>query len=178
MLDFGAQIYKKLFRFNAGRFAVILLILRPEKFNLVKPIAIRLATVADFETVYNFINLLEGEILDETKQRAIFAENLIDPNVIYLLAFADESPVGFLSLHIQNLMHHAGKIGEIQEMYVTESARSLGIGKQLIDRIKAIAKERNVIQVEVTSRLARAAAHRFYEREDFAFTHKKFLHKL
>jgi PhnO protein len=143
-----------------------------------KPISIRLATSDDFQTVYNFINLLEYTVLDEPTQRQLYDENLNNPNIIYLLAFADEQPMGFGSLHIQNLMHHAGKIGEIQELYVDESARGLGIGKQLTDKIKAIAKERNVIQVEVTSRLARQDAHRFYEREGFAFTHKKFLHKL
>lgn len=137
----------------------------------------RLATSSDFKVVYNFINLLEDLVYDESIQRALYEENLKNPDIIYLLAFDEEKPLGYLSLHIQNLMHHAGKIGEIQELYVDETARGLGIGKQLTDAIKAMAKERNVIQVEVTSRLARQDAHRFYEREGFAFTHKKFLHK-
>lgn len=142
-----------------------------------KPVTIRFATAADFRSVYDFINLLEDEIMDETTQRQLFIENIARPDVVYLLAFADEKPVGFLSCHIQNLMHHGGKIGEIQELYVDESARNLGIGKQLTDEIKSIAKSRNVIQLEVTSRLSRTSAHRFYEREGFGFTHKKFLLK-
>lgn len=135
---------------------------------------IRLAGTKDFETVYRFINLLEDETFDETTQQLLFAENIANPNIIYLLAFANEMPVGLLSCHIQNLLHHAGKVGEIQEMYVDASARSLGVGKKLIDRLKVIAQERNVVQLEVTSSFKRADAHRFYERENFIFTHKKF----
>lgn len=140
-------------------------------------IAIRTAAAEDFETVYHFINLLENEVMDAPTQRALFLENVVHPDIIYLLATTGEKPVGFLSCHIQNLMHHGGKIGEIQELYVDESARNLGIGKRLTDAVKAIAKSRNVIQLEVASRLSRTDAHRFYEREGFDFTHKKFLYK-
>ncbi|MFT3794120.1 GNAT family N-acetyltransferase [Flavobacterium sp.] len=138
------------------------------------PITIRMAVAEDFQTVYRFINLLEDDTFNETTQHLLFAENLANPNVVYLIAFADEKPVGLLSCHIQNLLHHAGKVGEIQEMYVEESARSLGVGKKLIDALKAIAQQRNLVQLEVTSSFKRADAHRFYERENFIFTHKKF----
>lgn len=141
------------------------------------PVDIRFATESDFESVYRFINLLENEVMDKTTQRALYLENVKHPDIVYLLAIVNEKPVGFLSCHVQNLMHHGGKIGEIQELYVDESARNLGIGKLLTDEIKSIAKSRNVIQLEVTSRLARTDAHRFYEREGFHFTHKKFLHQ-
>jgi len=143
-----------------------------------KPISLRLATLADFKAVYDFINLLENLVYDAAVQRRLYEENLKNPDIVYLLAFDNEKPLGLLSMHIQNLMHHAGRIGEIQEMYVDEAARSLGIGKQLMDEMRSIAKQRNVLQLEVTSRLARTDAHRFYEREGFAFTHKKFLYKL
>lgn len=142
------------------------------------PTTVRLCVASDFESVYRFINLLEDEIMHEPTQRRLYLENVNHPEIVYLLAEADGTPVGFLSLHIQKLMHHGGKIGEIQELYVDESARNLGIGKSLTDEIKTIAKSRNVIQIEVTSRLARTDAHRFYEREGFDFTHKKFLYKL
>lgn len=135
---------------------------------------IRNATAADFETVYDFINRLEDDILDRERQRAIFADNLSNPNILYLLAFSGNEPVGFLSLHIQNLLHHGGPIGEIQEMFVLEGARSLGVGKKLIDEIKRFANERGILQLEVTSSFRREAAHRFYEREGFVHTHKKF----
>lgn len=137
-------------------------------------ISTRMAVAEDFMTVYRFVNLLEDAVFDPTAQLLLFSENIANPNVVYLLAFSDGKPVGFLSCHIQNLLHHNGKVGEIQEMFVDESARSLGVGKKLITEIKAVARQRNVVQLEVTSSFKRNAAHRFYERENFIFTHKKF----
>ncbi len=141
-------------------------------------VSIRMAVAEDFKTIYRFVNLLEDEVFDEQTQHALFLENTANPKIIYLLAFAKNQPVGFLSCHIQNLLHHNGKVGEIQEMFVDESVRSLGVGKKLIDEIKTIAQSKNVVQLEVTSSFKRAAAHRFYERENFIFTHKKFTFKI
>lgn len=138
---------------------------------------IRFAIPDDFEAVYMFINELEDETMDRQIQKKIFIRNLSNPDIIYLLAFSDKNPVGFLSLHVQQLLHHGGPIGEIQEMYVSTEARSLGVGKRLIDEIKRIAKQRRIPQLEVTSSFKREDAHRFYEREGFAHTHKKFTWK-
>jgi PhnO protein len=138
---------------------------------------IRFAIPDDFEAVYAFINELEDEIMDVQIQKKIFTQNLSNPDIVYLLAFSDGKSIGFLSLHIQNLLHHGAPIGEIQEMYVSKEARSLGVGKLLVDEIKRIAKQRQIPQLEVTSGFKREDAHRFYEREGFAHTHKKFTWK-
>lgn len=143
-----------------------------------EPITIKHAGPADFETVYRFINCLEDDTFDRSAQQQLFLENISHPDIVYLLAFIKKESVGFLSCHIQKLLHHGGKIGEIQEMYVDEKARSLGVGQKLIDEIKTIARQKNVLQLEVTSSFRREAAHRFYEREKFVFTHKKFTHPL
>jgi PhnO protein len=141
-------------------------------------IQIRAATQDDFEYIYEFINLLEDEVFDRQKQWEIYLENAGNPNNIYLIAWAHSLAVGYLSCHIQNLLHHGGLVGEIQEMYVNENGRGHGIGKLLIDKTKEIARARGVLQLEVTSGFKREDAHRFYEREGFVNTHKKFTHKL
>ena len=141
-------------------------------------IHVRPATQEDFEYVYEFINLLEDEVFDKQRQWEIYLENAGNPNNIYLIAWAHNLAVGFLSCHIQYLLHHGGLVGEIQEMYVNENGRSHGIGKLLIEKLKEMAKARGVLQLEVTSSFRREDAHRFYEREGFAHTHKKFTHAL
>jgi PhnO protein len=141
-------------------------------------IHIRQATLDDFEYIYQFVNLLEDEVFDREKQWEIYLENAGDPNNIYLVAWAHNLAVGYLSCHFQNLLHHGGPVGEIQEMYVNENGRGHGIGKLLIDAVKEIATARGVLQLEVTSRFKREGAHRFYEREGFVHTHKKFTYKL
>ena len=139
-------------------------------------IQIRPATIDDFEYVYAFINLLEDEKFDRQRQWEIYLENAGNPNNIYLIAWAHSLAVGFLSCHVQNLLHHGGLVGEIQEMYVNENGH--GIGKRLVEGVAEIAKARGVLQLEVTSGFKREAAHRFYEREGFTNTHKKFTKKL
>jgi PhnO protein len=140
-------------------------------------VSVRSCTADDFDAVYRFINELEGDTLDREVQRRIFDANLANPDCMYLIASAGGKPVGFLSCHAQWLLHHGGKVGEIQEMYVAAQARSLGVGKLLIGILKDRANTAGVIQLEVTSSFKREAAHRFYERESFIFTHKKFVYK-
>jgi PhnO protein len=141
-------------------------------------IHIRQAEREDFQWIYQFVNELENQVFDEEKQYKIYLENTANPDHIYLLANIGSLPVGFLSCHVQNLLHHGGLVGEIQEMYVIENARNLGVGKKLTDRLKEIAAEKNVLQIEVTSSFKRESAHRFYQRERFEHTHKKFVYRL
>lgn len=139
---------------------------------------IRPVVADDFDQVYDFINALENHIFPKEKQLAIFLENLAHPKHIFLLAEIDNQAVGFLSCHVQNLIHHGGLVGEIQEMFVDEKYRSQQIGKQLLEALKTLAKENNLLQIEVTSGFKREQAHAFYEREGFPHTHKKFVWKV
>jgi PhnO protein len=140
-------------------------------------IHVRPAVEQDFDAIYQFVNELEDTVFDKDIQREIYIENAANHDHIYLIAKAHDIPVGFLSCHIQNLLHHGGRIGEIQEMYVIENVRNHGVGKLLLENLKEMAAAKHVIQLEVTSSFRREAAHQFYEREGFEFTHKKFVHK-
>ncbi|MBK9591885.1 MAG: GNAT family N-acetyltransferase [Crocinitomicaceae bacterium] len=137
-------------------------------------IQIRKAENKDFKLIYNFINELENAIFDEKIQQVIFSENLKNENIIYVLAFQNDEPAGFISCHAQWLLHHAALIGEIQEMIVAEKFRSKGVGKLLIEALINIAKSNGINQLEVTSSKKRESAHRFYMREGFAQSHFKF----
>jgi PhnO protein len=139
---------------------------------------IRRVIETDFEVVYDFINTLEECVFDKESQHAIFIENLSNPKHIFLLAEINQTPIGFLSCHVQNLIHHGGLVGEIQEMFVDENYRSQQIGTQLLNKLKSIAMQNNLLQIEVTSSFKREKAHAFYEREGFPHTHKKFVFKV
>jgi PhnO protein len=81
--------------------------------------------------------------------------------------------VGFLSCHVQQLLHHAGPVGEIQEMYVLPDWRSQGVGQQLVEYLVAIARQEGWVNLEVTSNRRRIRTHAFYERMGFTATHVK-----
>jgi len=137
-------------------------------------ITIRKCEPSDFEAVYHFINLLENTEFSKEKQFQIFSENLKNTNHLFYIAENEEKPIGFLSCMVQNLIHHSGPIGEIQEMIVLPEYRGFKVGKVLIEHLISEAKRKNILQLEVTSGLQRVKAHEFYLREGFLDTHKKF----
>lgn len=116
---------------------------------------------------------LENAILDREAFDAAFNRNIVSPNITYFLAGHNGQPVGMVSCHIQPLLHHAALVSEIQEMYVRPEYRSRQVGKALMDHVTAFARNEGAIQMEVTSRVTREQAHRFYQRERFEKSHVK-----
>lgn len=140
---------------------------------------IRKARLNDFDSVYGFVNDLEETEFEIESIRRAFELNIDDPNSIYLIAEINNKSVGYLSCHSQFLLHHGGqKIAEIQEMYVNPENRKMGIGKKMINELKRIAYQKGIEQLEVTSNNKRNKTHRFYEREKFVQSHKKFTWKV
>ncbi len=135
---------------------------------------IKRATLQDMEYVFAFITALEKEDFDKGDFLKIYKRNIRDKDNIYLLAW-HQKPVGYLSCHIQNLLHHCGQVAEIQEMYVPIDKRGQGIGKAVLNELKGLLKKRNVNRLEVTSQVTRRQAHRFYLGENFRITSKKFV---
>ena len=140
---------------------------------------IRKASLNDFNSVYGFVNDLEETEFEIESIKRAFELNISHPDSIYLIAEMNNKSVGYLSCHAQFLLHHGGqKIAEIQEMYVNPENRKMGIGKKMIDELKRIACQKGIEQLEVTSNNQRTKTHRFYEREKFVQSHKKFTWKV
>ena len=76
---------------------------------------IRTATKGDIEEVYKLICELENSIMDKDKFKTIYDINLLNPHVYYFVYEMNYTIVGFISLHIQQLLHHSSNIAEIQE---------------------------------------------------------------
>ncbi|MDR3051826.1 MAG: GNAT family N-acetyltransferase [Oscillospiraceae bacterium] len=138
---------------------------------------IRPATPLDAEPVYALICALEDKALPQTDFRAVFARNLADPDVRYLVAQTGEDVLGFISLHMGWQLHHAAKIGQLQELIVRQDARSRGIGEALLAAATAAAKAAGCAHMELNSGFARPRAHIFYERHGWAKDHYNFTYK-
>lgn len=136
-------------------------------------IFIRNATERDLSIVYDFICLLEETTLDIDAFSAVFHRNLRNPNIHYLVAERSGIVFGFVSCHVHYLLHHTGKVGEIQELFVRPDVRSQGIGKQLIAALHTLAHQENFVNLEVTTNQKRLDTIRFYKRESFVRTHSK-----
>ena len=139
---------------------------------------IRPATADDCLTIYAFLCDLEEMRLDKTAFHAVFRRNLADPCVRYHVAELGGQVVGFVSCHIQYLLHHTGRVGEIQELYVRPENRNQRIGHQLIAHIEDMARRENFVNLEVTTNQRRTDTIRFYEQMGFVASHRKLVKRL
>lgn len=131
---------------------------------------------ADFKAVYQFVCELQNKLFDRQLMETLYLENIANPDHIYLIASFNSDPIGYISCHIQNLLHHGGKVAEIQEMYVASEHRRKGVGKLMMHEMKKQVQERGVLQLEVTTRAIREKAIQFYVRESFEDSHKKLVY--
>jgi (aminoalkyl)phosphonate N-acetyltransferase len=133
----------------------------------------RKTTEQDLETVYQFVCELEEEILDKAAFNLLFLENLKQTTICGWLVEIEHEAVGFISVHLQNLIHHAAQVAEIQEFYVSPLHRSSGIGKVLLQVAETWAVAQGVTEIELSTNQKRTQAHKFYLREGYANTHFK-----
>ena len=128
----------------------------------------------DLNFVFKSICELENEELNFEIFAAIFNENIANPNNLYLIAENENEGVGFISFHTQNLLHHNGRVGEIQEFFINEKYRGKGIGRQLIEKIMQYAEEHKLKSIEVTTNKRRVENVMIYENLGFTLSHNKF----
>lgn len=62
---------------------------------------------------------------------------------------------------------HKQPYGLVEDLFVDEGARRQGIGKMLLGAAIVEAKKRKFYKLIITSRMARAEVHGFYERHGF-----------
>ncbi|WP_420452391.1 GNAT family N-acetyltransferase [Ilumatobacter sp.] len=74
----------------------------------------------------------------------------------------------------RHLQHRGGRCAEIESMHVTADDRSSGVGSQMIDHAIARAKDLGCYRIQLTSRIERRDAHRFYEAHEFRPSHVGF----
>ncbi|PIF31730.1 PhnO protein [Flavobacterium sp. 9] len=137
-------------------------------------IEIRKVEKQDLDFVYKAICELENEVLDFEVFKEIFDENFSNPKNVYLIAENENEGLGFISFHTQNLLHHCGLVGEIQEFFIHQKYRGQGVGKQLIEKIMIYADQNNLKSIEVTTNKRRVENVLIYENLGFGLTHNKF----
>lgn len=126
------------------------------------------------DAVYDLICELEGKTFHREEFRAIYLVNLANRRIRYRLAVKENRIIGFGSLHIQDLLHHCGRVGEIQELVVAPEFRNSGTGAMILGDLRTIADENGCVLLEVSCNRNRTDAQRFYETNNLAKTHYKF----
>jgi len=128
----------------------------------------------DLDFVYKAICELENEVLDFEVFEMIFNENVSNPKNLYLIAENETEGLGFISFHTQNLLHHCGLVGEIQEFFIHQKYRGQGVGRLLINEILDFAQKNSLKSIEVTTNKKRVENVAIYENLGFTLSHNKF----
>jgi [ribosomal protein S18]-alanine N-acetyltransferase len=71
---------------------------------------------------------------------------LDDPHTIFLVAFDDEAPLGFVLAHELPRRHGDPTQLLVYEVDVDESHRRRGVGKALLGELASIARERGIVE--------------------------------
>ena len=87
-----------------------------------------------------------------------------------LVAEADGQVVGFCTAYLDIRSVRFGQRSWVEDLAVHPDRRSAGIGRQLLGAAMAWAREHGASHLELDSTTNRAAAHRFYEREQPSWT--------
>jgi (aminoalkyl)phosphonate N-acetyltransferase len=129
----------------------------------------------DTDIIFAFLSELEETVFDFGLFEKYYLQNIRNENYIYLVALdADDHVNGYLSCHGQVLLHHQGKVFEIQEMFVDKTHRGKGIGRQLIQALTELLRYKDCVSLEVTTKQKRTDAQEFYSGCGFLVTHVKF----
>lgn len=136
------------------------------------------AEKADVKRVYELICDMEQSTLPYGEFERIFLAQLEDEAYYCLVCRREGELVAVLNLRFEEQLHHAGKIAEIMELAVDGSHRNRGLGRELLERACALAKERRCMQIELACNRLRRDAHRFYLRQGMSCYHYKFSRSL
>ncbi len=144
-------------------------------------ITVRRAETADADTVAHLVGELLQEImerigsdvfhfdLDETQARlkTFIAE---EKNFVFVAADHEKGEaVGFVTVYEGHALYAEGAFGTMAELYVRPAYRSRGLGKAMVDAVKAFGNARGWKRLEVTTPPLPVfdATLAFYEREGF-----------
>ena len=104
--------------------------------------------------------------LSETDYLAMVGRMRVTDGFKVFAAMRDGVVVGVAGVRPMELLY-CGRILQIDDLVVSDAERSTGVGKALVDHVKAVARAESRIEVHLDSGLARTEAHRFYDREGF-----------
>jgi len=133
---------------------------------------IRAATNDDLYAVYGLMRQLSRYPFTKEQFESCYLHNLENNYILVREQNKHVDACGVLSIRFP--LHFSCKTAEIINLIVDEGARNQGIGKQLLVSFEAIAVASGCVCIVVNSGKQREAAHRFYEREGYVYTHYRF----
>lgn len=133
------------------------------------PVVVRPATVGDLGAVLGLVGQMEGH--DDTPRRpgapAAFAEAVARSDVRAVVAEAGGEVVGYAEVHARPSLLHGCREAWLAALAVASNRRGGGVGRRLVDVVRAEAAMLGCDEVVLESSSWRDGAHWFYETLGF-----------
>ena len=85
------------------------------------------------------------------------------PGVLTLVAELNGRVVGAMTTHVYPAIHMSAPTAQLTVLVVADELRGRGIGRQLVERAEAFAREHGATKISLTSAIHRVEAHQFYK---------------
>ena len=130
-------------------------------------ISIRRATAGDAKGIaklFDDYRVFFGEPSDLPLAQDFIADRLRHTeSVIFFAQTPEEQCVGFAQLYPSFSSVSAGRVWILNDLFVTESARGMGIGTKLLGEIKAFGSDSNAKSILVETTSSNTGAQKLYE---------------
>jgi ribosomal protein S18 acetylase RimI-like enzyme len=121
-------------------------------------------------------------VIDSLEKKAHDTFTNMNDDTLILIAELNEKPIGYVLGRIyeedSTSDNGTGRIGLIDQLYLENSARGLGLGQKLIDESLAWMKERGINRVKLHAYSWNNHAKKLYEKNGFneyAVSYEKFI---
>jgi PhnO protein len=121
----------------------------------------------DFEGVTRLLEELGRPLVPEAAEadcRAVYDEQVVDPNSHHIVAEDASGLIAFASLHFRTRLNHPTQEAWIPDLIVTERARRRGVGRALLEEAERHARDRGCHMLALESGYQRAEAHHMYRQ--------------
>ena len=141
-------------------------------------IRIKKATMKDLDSIQKLNNSLfdlEFKEFDSTlklgwpfeKEGKEYFEDMIENEIIFV-AQDNEKIIGYLAGYIcEQMSYKTETFAELDNMYIEDNYRRLGIGTLLISEFKRYCRDKNIQNIQVTTSAKNNRAIQFYLKNDF-----------
>ncbi len=138
----------------------------------------RLAQVQDKSLLGEMIEsyyLYEGHVIDKTKIESSLNSALTqNPHIRIWIIEVGENAVGYMAIAIGFTIEAGGKDGFLDELYLQESYRGLGIGRRAVDFAIQMCPKLGIKRISLEVEPHNERAKRLYINSGF-FTHNRIL---
>jgi ribosomal protein S18 acetylase RimI-like enzyme len=121
------------------------------------------------DAAVNDINLLLPQVRsDPSQHKGSLADlqDIVENNWTSMIVAKDEKRIiGMATIHIVNNM--GKRIAHVDDVVISDAYRKQGLGTKIMRELINVAKSRGVSQLRLTSRSARAAANKLYQKIGF-----------